>query len=78
MLVHSCGCKYQLDTQLFSNLSQYSQSTVVEICKQDLYTLKGAYPLLLPLPTKYVNVQYSCNVSKEKLQVLNSMWNDLE
>lgn len=47
MLVHSCGYKYQLDTQLFSNLSQYSQSTVVEICKQDLYTLKGGNPTVM-------------------------------
>jgi len=32
-----------------SNLSQYSQSTVVEICKQDLYTLKGANPTVMAL-----------------------------
>ena len=42
----------QWDTQLFSDLFQYSQSTmVVEICEQDLHTLKGANPLIWPLPT---------------------------
>jgi len=48
MLVHLCRCKYYLDTQLLSNLSQYSQSTMVEICKQDRCQL-NCYGLYQPM-----------------------------
>ena len=50
-LVHLCGCKHNGIHSCFLTCVQYSQLVmVVEICEQDLHALKGAYPLIWPLP----------------------------